>query len=303
MSETGVAISVVIPTKGRAEAIGDALRSVGSQTVKVREVVVVDGSAQRSDVGLLEKAFEGCPNKPHLIYRHAPEDRGLTAARNRSVRISSGELIQFLDDDAVLAPDYFEHLLPVFHSPDVGGASGLVIEPTRRVSALKRVFFRFFYLGPFRQIREEAFLRPGVGLRRTNTLPGVSAYRREVFGSFHFDENLTGPCVGEDVDFSYRLGKRWQMVIEPSAKVFHYPSPAERQSVRRNFAGKVAFYNYHYRKNIARTALSRAAYVWLNFGFVLHSLTSRSGGAFLGVCDGMRDVLQRRPARRDVPGL
>lgn len=302
MIESMDIISVVIPTKGRGGTMDNALKSVGLQSVKVQEVVIVDGSPQSMEDHFSDKVFESCSHKPSLIYCHAPEDRGLTAARNHGIRASHGNLIQFMDDDAVLDPEYFRHLLPVFAAPDVGGAAGLVIEPTRKVSTLKRIFFRFFYVGPFRQIREEAFLRPGVGPTCTNTLPGVGIYRREVFDSFLFDENLTGPCVGEDVDFSYRVGKRWKLFIEPSAKIFHYPSPAERQSIRRNFASKMVFYNYHYHKNMDPTFPVWIAYVWLNAGFALHSLTTMNGSAMRGVWDGVWSILQNRPSRRNDPG-
>jgi GT2 family glycosyltransferase len=177
MNESKNTISVVIPTKGRGETMGKTLKSLGLQPVKVHEVVIIDGSPQSMEDHFSDKVFESCAHKPNLIYCHAPEDRGLTAARNRGIRASHGNLIQFMDDDAVLDPEYFRHLLPVFDRPDVGGASGLVIEPMRKVSALKRVFFRFFYVGPFRQIREEITLRQVIGGRSstpsslTKTLP------------------------------------------------------------------------------------------------------------------------------------
>jgi len=303
MIETNIDISLVIPTKGRADAIGNALTSISLQSVNVREVVIVDGSPQSMKDHFSDNVFGDCPNNPCIIYCHAPEDHGLTAARNRGIRASSGSLVQFLDDDAVLDPEYFRRLLPVFDSPDVGGASGHVIEPTRKVSALKRVFFRFFYIWSFRQIREETFLRPGIGPKRSNILPGVGIYRREVFDSFLFDENLTGPCSGEDVEFSYRVGKIWKLMIEPSAKVYHYPSPSERLSTRRNFANKVTFYYYHFHKNIDKTLLAWIAYIWLNIGFVLHSLTTMRGSAVWGVCDGLWSILHESSNRKISPGI
>ena len=288
-------LSVVVPTKGRAASIGGALKSVGNQSVAAGEVIIVDGTPKRMSADFLSQVFRGCRYQPSLIYIHAPEDRGLPAARNRGIRSSSGDVVQFLDDDAILAPDYFQQLLPVFLNVEIGAAAGLVIEPDRHESALRKKLFRFFYAGPFRQDRDGQFSHQSAGLHLTNTLPGVGAYRRHIFDEFVFDENLLGPAIGEDVDFSYRVGRRWRMVIEPSAKVYHYPSPDERLDMRANFSHKVKFYNYHYRKNIDKTFFSYFSYVWLNIGFILHALTTAKVKAFLGVFEGMCDILRFHP--------
>ena len=285
-------LSVIIPTKGRELLIDGTLKSVGNQSVSAGEVIIVDGSPKRMSADFLNRVFQGCHHQPSLIYLHAPEDRGLPAARNRGIRSASGDIVQFLDDDTILEPNYFQQLLPVFLSAEIGAAAGLVLEPDRRVSALKKKLFKFFYVGPFRQDRDGQFPHQSAGLHPTNTLPGVGAYRRHIFNEFLFDENLTGPAVGEDVDFSYRVGRRWRMVIKPSAKVYHYPSPDERLDIRANFSQKVKFYNYHYRKNINKTLLSYVSYVWLNVGFILHALTTAEMRAFLGAFDGMCDIVR-----------
>lgn len=286
-------ISVIIPTKGRGLTILDALRSIGNQTVPVEEVIIVDGTLLPAERSVFEESFNKCAQAPRIRYCHAPEDSGLTAARNRGIRESTGQIIQFLDDDAMLAPDYFVHLLEILNSPGVGGASGIVIEPEKAESVIKKLFFKCFYIGPFRQIREEAFLYTRIGIVRTNTLPGVGAYRREVFAQEMFDEKLIGACIGEDIDFSYRVGRHRALIIQPLSKVYHYPSPSERQTVRRNYCDKVCFYHYHFKKNLASLPSARLIYLWLNLGFAIHALFLFQAGAVLGVCDGWRKILKK----------
>ena len=291
MSE--VDISVVIPTKGRGEQIIAAIGSVDSQTCKVREIIVIDGSAASSsrrferssslDLGLIP-----------VTYIHAPQDHGLTAARNRGVRHSKSSLIMFLDDDAVLDKCFVEVLSKALQSCDVGGASGIVVEPLRKGQCLRRFLFRFFYTGALRQLREEVFLKPVNTIFDTNTLPGVSCYRADVFRSFEFDENLRGPCVGEDIDFSYRVGREWRLIIDPKAIVYHYPSKEARISVRNTFCSKVLFYRYHFTKNIPRSFSTRLAYTWLNCGFIMHAVTSLDWRAVLGVLEAWFIITFRR---------
>ena len=286
------AISVIIPTKSRGTTILAAVQSIGDQSVCIDEVVIVDGSQEMSDPSIFEVILRGCPNAPGIRYIHAPEDRGLTAARNRGVKESKGQVIQFLDDDAILDPDYFYYLLKAFKSPIAGGVSGLVIEPDRKISILKKILFRVFYIGPFRQNREEIFFSNRKNIIQTNTLPGVGAYRREVFDNEKFDEKLTGSCIGEDIDFSYRVGLRTKLFIQPLSKIYHYPSPIERQSIRRIYSSKVEFYYYHYKKNLNTIPLAQVAFLWLNIGFFFHALLQFNYRAVRGVIDGWFSIAQ-----------
>jgi len=55
-----------------------------------------------------------------------------------------------------------------------------------------------------------------------------SVWRREIFREFRFDEWFGGYSYLEDLDFSYRVGGKFDMVIVASARQFHFPSPHER---------------------------------------------------------------------------
>jgi len=287
-------VSVIIPTKGRGPLFLNTLRSIGNQSVLVDEVIVVDQTPDRLDDLLLAGVFEVSSASPKLIYCHAPWLSGLTAARNFGVKQARGKIIQFLDDDVVLEKEYFLRLLQEFNNVDVGGVAGLVIEPNRKASFLKKTFFRLFFIGPFRQIREEVYLYPLAASIKTNTLPGVSAYRRNVFELFHFDEQLVGPCMGEDLDFSYRVGKSWKLIIQPNAHIYHFPSTTARCGERQSVADKVYFYYYHFSKNFQKTTSAWLMFFWLNVGFAMHSLTLLNLSAILGVYDGWRKILQKR---------
>lgn len=54
---------------------------------------------------------------------------GLGGARNTGLAISSGEIVAFVDDDAIPEPDWLERLLEGYDDPHVAGVGG-VIEPS-----------------------------------------------------------------------------------------------------------------------------------------------------------------------------
>jgi hypothetical protein len=112
-------VSVVIAAfmMERWADLREAVASVHAQTVPVLEtVVVIDhhpgllARARRELTGVTAIPNAGC--------------RGASGGRNTGVAASSGELVAFLDDDAVASPNWLEPLLPHFRNPDVVGVGG-----------------------------------------------------------------------------------------------------------------------------------------------------------------------------------
>lgn len=103
MIRSSAKISVVIPTYNRATFIGRTLDSVMRQTLPVFEVVVVDDGSQDDT----QQIVESHPSRARFV---AQENAGPSAARNRGIRETTGELILFLDSDDILEPDAISRL-------------------------------------------------------------------------------------------------------------------------------------------------------------------------------------------------
>jgi len=85
-------VSVVIPTYNRSSIVGDAIDSALLQTYGNIEVVVVDDGS--TDDTLLKVTQYG--DRIRVITQ---DNAGPSAARNRGIAVSRGELIAFLDSD------------------------------------------------------------------------------------------------------------------------------------------------------------------------------------------------------------
>ena len=84
-------ISVIIPAFNRAHTLPKALDSVLSQTLKPREIIVVDdGSTDETNTVLA--------NYPGLCII-SQDNRGVSAARNMGIKKAGGEWLAFLDSD------------------------------------------------------------------------------------------------------------------------------------------------------------------------------------------------------------
>ncbi|MCA1582769.1 MAG: PIG-L family deacetylase [Acidobacteria bacterium] len=103
-SRPQVPVSVVVRTRNRPALLREALESLKAQTARPRQVMVVnDGGAPLGNLDEYRQAWD-------LVVEEFPERRGRSAAANRGVALATSELIGFLDDDDLLAPDHFERL-------------------------------------------------------------------------------------------------------------------------------------------------------------------------------------------------
>jgi len=109
-------VSVIIPTysKARWDWLHECVESAKAQTVPPLEIiVVVDHNPE-----LLEEIsakFSGVIAVPNI------GDRGVSGARNSGVKASRGEIVAFLDDDAIATPDWLATLLRHIVTPGVVG--------------------------------------------------------------------------------------------------------------------------------------------------------------------------------------
>jgi glycosyltransferase involved in cell wall biosynthesis len=112
-------VSVVIAafTMERWADLQEAVASVRAQTVPVLETIVVIDHHP----GLLARARHGLAD---VTVIPNVGGRGASGGRNTGVAASRGEVVAFLDDDAVASPTWLEPLLRHFRHPDVVGVGG-----------------------------------------------------------------------------------------------------------------------------------------------------------------------------------
>ena len=209
-------ISIIIPTKNRAEDLRRTLASVMIQTRRPDEIIVVDQGSSPA----LESPAYAIP----LLYIYAPYLSGLTAARNAATDRAKGDIWVFLDDDVILEPEYLEELVGAY-SPEITGVSGIftnyAVPPL-----LRRVFEKVFVTGAFHDDRQPIYwhanrLRES-GPQRVKQFTGAAmSFRASAARAVRFDTNLTGASIAEDIDFCARLPLGSVLVIAPKARLLH----------------------------------------------------------------------------------
>ena len=117
--------SVVIATRNRKDFLSKCLESVLAQSMErgEHEIIVVDNGSTDGTLDMVRAVENRERGFLRLIREPTP---GLSPARNAGARASRGDVLAFIDDDAVAAADWLSHLTDAFerYSPPpviVGG--------------------------------------------------------------------------------------------------------------------------------------------------------------------------------------
>ena len=219
-------LSVAVCTRDRPEQLEaclQALRTAGGGTL---DVLVVD-NAPRSD----ETRRLLCDFPEFRYVREATP--GLDWARNRAIAETRGEILAFLDDDALVSPGWASAVVRAFVlNPEVSAVTGLVL-PAELETDAQLLFERNntgYGRGFERRWARATPSRLGVLARHGDMgALGVGAnmaFRRRLFDRVGlFDPALDVGTVtegGGDLDMLFRVLKYGSMLVyEPDAHVRH----------------------------------------------------------------------------------
>ncbi|MDR0558048.1 MAG: glycosyltransferase [Treponema sp.] len=118
-------VSIVICTYNRAHQLNRTLNSLKNLAYKNFEVVVVNGPSTDNTRDVLAR-YEG------KIKTGANSQTNLSISRNIGIELSAGEIIAFIDDDAIPDKYWLDDILSLFED-GVGGVGGKVFGPDGNV--------------------------------------------------------------------------------------------------------------------------------------------------------------------------
>jgi GT2 family glycosyltransferase len=298
MTETARASSAfVIATRNRPEDLLQTVRSLLDQTVLPAELCIVDSSDETPTRPDIEKL---CEEAGLALAYHHPAPRGLTVQRNYGIDRTTGDPMFLIDDDVAMARDCHAEILAEYErwGPELGGVRATPVRPARP-SLGTRIYRRIFGIGGWWP-ESSGKVRPGfyaegisesAGVRKVEYFNGwFMSYKREVFEHERFDEKLAGYGYKEDIDFSYRVSRRYTLVQTPKARCDHLKAPSARLNSHNLQRMNMANQFYLHRKLMPQDLFHKAALWWALLGlFVLNvgkAVQTRDRGLVTGLVTG-----------------
>ncbi len=221
--EKDVSVVICAYTEERWDDLLAAVTSVRKQTLPPREIIVVIDHCP----SLLKRVRDAIPD---VITTENMEASGLRGARNAGIAIAQGQIIAFLDDDAVAIPEWLTYLCEGYDDSHVLGTGGMV---TPNWQESKPVWFpeEFYWVvgcSYSGMPQKDAVIRNPIGANMS--------IKRDVFeivGDFHSQiEDIgmrhAGGC--EETELCIRARQYWpqgKFLYHPRANVFHHV-PASR---------------------------------------------------------------------------
>ncbi|MET8571392.1 glycosyltransferase family 2 protein [Streptomyces sp. NPDC004783] len=223
-----ISVVICVYTEDRWEDILAAVASVRAQSRPALETLLVVDHNE----ALLDRLLKEYEELPDVRVSANAGPRGLSAGRNTGIAASRGEVVAFLDDDAVAERDWLAHFAAGYADPAVmavGGRTEPVWASGRRPAWFPEEFdwvVGCTYRG----------LPPG-RVRVRNVLGGNASFRREAFdaaGGFATGIGRDGdkrPLGCEETELCIRLARARPdavLLIDDRAVIHHrVPEPRE----------------------------------------------------------------------------
>jgi len=193
-------ISVVIPCRNAERTLADSVASVFSQTESPRELVVVDDASTDGSARVAREAGA------RIIVNASRRNAG--GARNVGIEETQGDLLAFLDADAVAPVDWLERARHAFErDPQIVGVGGRIVNGRPD---------RYGELDYF--LNHSEWMAAGRARPKPSIPTMAIVYRRDAVGPVRFPESNSGEDTAFALSVLARGGKLW---YDPQIVVTH----------------------------------------------------------------------------------
>ncbi len=208
-------LALIIPTKDRPEKLRNLLISLTMQDVDCL-IIIVDGGKSIKGVA---QSFKG---KLTIDY-YKSDIPGQIHQRNIGISKLTPDikLVGFIDDDIIFEKDSLKEMISFWNSVEektAGIGFNLITEPKKSYS-----LFTAFEQKQKGMILKSGFNTPITNISqniRTQWLAGgITVWRKDIIFSFRQAPLKTKWAVGEDVRYSYPIGKSFPLYVCANAKV------------------------------------------------------------------------------------
>lgn len=264
-------IVLIVPTKDRPVDIQNLFASIITQIRKPDLVIVVDGSDNP-----IESIVNSFSDRINLKYYPC---RPPSLPKQRNVGIANlpadTDWLGFLDDDLVLEPDTvlnLEKFIIAQNNPKLKGIGlSIINQPAPKESIFNKIFLMSMKAPG--KITSAGYPTPipfvTSDVKTDWIYGGATFWAADIFKKFNYDEWFAGTGYLEDVDFSYRVSREYDLMISASAKCNHYDHGVslQREASRAEWQLTAWWYFVNKFEDFSKISIS-----WAMFGLIFRNL-------------------------------
>ena len=284
-------LTVAIPSYGRPAELGRALDALAKQQRRADEVIVI----ARQDDGATQSMASVFSNALPIVLSLV-EGTGVIESYNRAFDSATGDVISFIDDDAVPHADWAARIVETFQDEfdlaGLGGKDRIFANDKWLEGEASAVGIVTWYGRTFGNHHL------GFGQKRNvDCLKGVNmSFRRELLGGIRMDPRLRGEGAQWHCELKLclemrALGRR--LAYDPTILVDHFPAP------RHDADQRGAFSAIAYENQIHNLTLALLDYLPLPGRVLLltYALTIGFANNYCGILKGLLYCMRIGPAR------
>ena len=298
-------LSVLVTSFQRPDCLKCCLDSLFGQQRLPDELIIVVRDTDSPTRSLAEAAADDCPAQIALSVVSVVEP-GAVAANNAGLPSATGDVVCFIDDDAVASDDWLARIESCYQSDrTVGGVGGRDIIHLDS-QPIDRAAERVGEIRWFGKVVGNHSCRTG-GLRTVDHLKGCNmSFRRELIQSC--DESLGGDGYAYELDLSLSVGQLgYQILYDGTLTVDHFPAARFFGGSRNLRDRRRLYWQYH---NLLHVGVKRLHGVRLLMFLgwylgphlawqIVHTVRHRDFGFFVTTYGMMRGICSGIVARFD----
>lgn len=267
-------LAFVVPTKDRHAQLERLLESLARQTQTCGRIVVVDGGRSA------ESVVSGFQGRLTLDYILCPVP-GQIRQRNMGIEALGArfKLVGFLDDDLVLESDALERMTEFWNRAEKStagvGFNITNVEPLRHSPVLGLFFMSVNTPGKvLKSGYNVGFANIPTDIRVQWLGGGYTVWRSSILLQFPQETLNTRWAIGEDLRFSYPIGKKYPLSVCAGARVRHEhvfdQGPPRKIHLYR---GRKSVVSQFYFAQLYAEDFSRIACLWMLLGKCIFRFT------------------------------
>ncbi len=209
--DNDIKFSIIIPSYNSSPTILKCISSIKESAGDASdyEIIVADSSDDDTPKFISFGSFCISLKPPHVKLVRLSEKTPPGTARNAGAKAAHGETLVFIDSDCALEPDYYEQLLTLINTHDVGGGSVLNGTPDSKVGSAE-YYLEFSGFMP----------KPDANSEVVEFCPTCNFFiKKELFEKVG---GFSDARTAEDIEFGFALKELGEKItFFPELKIIH----------------------------------------------------------------------------------